>query len=576
MKKWLLCLTALLCLLLVPALGEGETEAVVANPQVADRLNLRAQADSDSETLGRFYSGTPVTLLSETGEWAKVRIGDLEGYMLREYLMEKNRNYGAPELFYTAAIKDNRAVLREAPKNTAAEKAVLWGEVYVLGDIGDDWRYVMQDGQYGYVRTAQLIALNAEIPLAYLMPENGDAVAVYGETDLKKQIATYYPGTRVRVTNASRAGGWALIEGSGTIWTNMFQGEAITGYVRLEDLLVFAHYWQVEERFRTGEALSDISFLDEISQSIVKIARGTRVTVIGETDDRYQLLWRDGVGIDIMGFVRKTQLHLSGTADRNGPKTIAYAQVRIVPGQDGWNRYPAMYLAPNGETEGEVYNPLAQVVAVRDGWYQLRARDLWFFLPEADVAQTIAVDALYPQVSARHAPGEWDVTQAEAGLQLLTVPQGETAALTVLRSNQEGEITYALDAGEYTFYLPEGTRARLTGAGEMVGAAAGTLPVLLEKHPEQIAMEKHALYEGSGRFYFEDQLPDDWSWYSYRIEPIPGAEDSWYKFSSLFEEGEAYPVTQEMVEDSTVDVTGAPGMFLEIHNCILTVTYGNG
>ena len=99
-------LTALLIVLILgmavlcahSALGEEELDtpyrAVVANPNVADRLNLRARPDTASETLGRFYSGTPVTVLDtirdkDGREWARVDLTDgydagisVTGYML--------------------------------------------------------------------------------------------------------------------------------------------------------------------------------------------------------------------------------------------------------------------------------------------------------------------------------------------------------------------------------------------------------------------------------------------------------------------------------------------------------------
>jgi len=64
MKRILIGLMILMLALPAVALGE-EYQAVVANPNAADRLNLREKPDTDSKTLGRFYSGTPVTVHSE-------------------------------------------------------------------------------------------------------------------------------------------------------------------------------------------------------------------------------------------------------------------------------------------------------------------------------------------------------------------------------------------------------------------------------------------------------------------------------------------------------------------------------
>ena len=47
--------------------GDADTDgylAVVANPNLSDRLNLREKPDAGSKSLGRFYSGTPVYVTS--------------------------------------------------------------------------------------------------------------------------------------------------------------------------------------------------------------------------------------------------------------------------------------------------------------------------------------------------------------------------------------------------------------------------------------------------------------------------------------------------------------------------------
>ena len=61
--------------------------AMVNNLNPEDRLNLRTAPSTDAPTLGKYYNGTQVELLStEKNGWIKVRIGNLDGYMLAEFL----------------------------------------------------------------------------------------------------------------------------------------------------------------------------------------------------------------------------------------------------------------------------------------------------------------------------------------------------------------------------------------------------------------------------------------------------------------------------------------------------------
>ena len=135
--------------------GDADTDgylAVVANPILSDRLNLREKPDAGSKSLGRFYSGTPVYVTSretardkEGREWLPVNLmGNfeagvrLEGYMLKEYLMPMNANFEAPQLFHRASVPSQTNLLYEPRNGAEIVTTAGGGELYLLGDIGDD------------------------------------------------------------------------------------------------------------------------------------------------------------------------------------------------------------------------------------------------------------------------------------------------------------------------------------------------------------------------------------------------------------------------------------------------------
>lgn len=68
-------------------------------------LNLRQEANATSTVLGRLSYGDKLTLLEETGEWAKVRtVGGTEGYVMRSYLIpESEFSWVIPTLRPTTA-----------------------------------------------------------------------------------------------------------------------------------------------------------------------------------------------------------------------------------------------------------------------------------------------------------------------------------------------------------------------------------------------------------------------------------------------------------------------------------------
>lgn len=69
--------------------GDTRRLGVVVNPGLNDRLHLRASASKDAQSLGRYFSGTHVEILSEQGDWFEVRLGDgKQGFMMKAYVQE--------------------------------------------------------------------------------------------------------------------------------------------------------------------------------------------------------------------------------------------------------------------------------------------------------------------------------------------------------------------------------------------------------------------------------------------------------------------------------------------------------
>ena len=48
---------------------DGKNWAVVHNPNPEDRLHLRTAANQAAASLGKYYNGTPVQVLTQDGAW---------------------------------------------------------------------------------------------------------------------------------------------------------------------------------------------------------------------------------------------------------------------------------------------------------------------------------------------------------------------------------------------------------------------------------------------------------------------------------------------------------------------------
>lgn len=580
MKKMLISLCFLL--LLVPLLAEAETEsefesyrAVVANPQVADRLILRKTPSSDGEVLGRFYSGTELIVTGETGEWAQVAIGDTDvsmtGYMKLEFLMKANRNHGAPSRFYLSYAATQKApIYMKKSTSSALVGRVGHAGVYVLGDIGDDWRFVFSESDgYGYVRTSHLKAPNVDFN-AWLQSLDGQPTPVYADSECTKEIAQYDSTALLRVVGLSRAKGWAKVEIRGDRSDpryNVFSGRFITGYVRQENLIVFKQPWEMLYTQRTAHAVQDITTQDEATLRTFSIPAGARLTILGQTAEGecHIVYGNDELDTHYVAFVSqqllKTESYVSSIY-QDVPRQ-GYLLLHHETDMDGWTLETRGYAAPDESAEAayQLYQQVMELVAVLpNGWYQ--ARDLHtpcvYIRPED-------ADPLYL---------EWwltpDGVETES-LYVFSAPRDATVSITLKNTVWGLNTTYEVRNGDYTLFIPKGTEITQSG-GTLKKMRVDALEPLV---PSCSNPEETVIFQGSGRFFCDQQILDHINSYGYKITPL--TNESYYAISDLSTtENDS---VHEILEENKVvylHMNVLPGSFLEVHNCTIEITYGNG
>ncbi len=134
--------------------------ALVTNPNPDDRLNLRAQPDKKSASLGKYYSGAPVRILENRGEWARVDILGVEGWMMTEYLAigdaMKSVVYAGPQL----QTVEGGAMLHAEPAEDAAlsMKDANFSSMQIIGIVNEEWYHVWfyDEGDGGYFHASDL------------------------------------------------------------------------------------------------------------------------------------------------------------------------------------------------------------------------------------------------------------------------------------------------------------------------------------------------------------------------------------------------------------------------------------
>ena len=139
----------------------GNRIAIVNNYNPADRLNLRKTASAKAESLGKYYNGVAVTMLSEVQNgWIKVRIGNLEGYMESVYLLVDGQLGSVTSATPTVSVSSAngaRLNLREKQSDISNSLGLYNNgtKVQVLG-LSETWCHVQVDGKVGFMMSKYL------------------------------------------------------------------------------------------------------------------------------------------------------------------------------------------------------------------------------------------------------------------------------------------------------------------------------------------------------------------------------------------------------------------------------------
>ena len=588
MKRWLLMLLAILLLGMASAhAGEGmDASAVIAGTPWSAPVELLQKPGEENLVLGKLYSGTPVQVWERVNkdgkEWAAIYLAGeegivLEGYVPMDALMMKNRNYGAPQWFISARAATLRSSMRREPGNGSALVRSSLGPVWVLGEVGDEWRLVQEkhSGSLGYVPAKELTGRSLLIPEAFIRPlKEGEQVTVYQDRERQHAVASLYGGAMVRVLDAS-ASGSAFVECIGASYDLEGAPGNIKGYVAQEEVQVFVQRWQVKYDTPTAYLKQDVN----PGEGEPSWPAGAAVSVLGQAGDDCQVLYgaADGIHTSRIPSAWLEQTAIPGTCQGAGRR--GYVWMPIDRDDEGYAQDYDVYVSPGEQitTSGQQLNEL---LAVCGDMLQLRAPGYAGLFAHGKDAKIIGEEELWLEEEMTRSSGTWTASEKEAGLWVFVVQPGQKACLELENEAWNKDEVYDVaasgeTAAQYTVYLPAGTRVTMTGKGELRGLTRTSrgVEILSQQNPGEPS-ETEALWSGNGRYFCDGQLASHYDFFSYRVEPQPGGEDPYVCITNLFEADPAQPDLYPVENTMWLDLH--PGEFLELHNVLLYVYYGNG
>ena len=133
-----------------------------------NRLHLRTAPETNAASLGKYYQGTPVRVLGQSGDWTEVDVFGVHGYMMTKWLVfgaDMNGIENAfPQLQYQEEVLQTGIGIYASPWDNVPFATLTAhtnpNHPVVIGIIGDDWYHVLfpETGLSGYIRQDALWA----------------------------------------------------------------------------------------------------------------------------------------------------------------------------------------------------------------------------------------------------------------------------------------------------------------------------------------------------------------------------------------------------------------------------------
>lgn len=126
-------------------------------PKVEESLNVRAQADEQSDIVGKLYKGSVADIVENDGTWAHIKSGNVDGYVNVSYCVTGTDalSYAYDTCGEIATVNTDGLRVREtADTNSKALDVVDQGKTYQVdraAQAPDGWIAVVSDSQTGYI-----------------------------------------------------------------------------------------------------------------------------------------------------------------------------------------------------------------------------------------------------------------------------------------------------------------------------------------------------------------------------------------------------------------------------------------
>lgn len=217
--------------------GSSESAADLAVATVSDYVNVRAEASTDSEIVGKLYKDGVATVLDDNGDgWVKIQSGSVTGYISKDFLAtgsEAEKLADENKSQVAEVTTETLRVRAAADINSDVITLVPQGEKLNVIEETDGWLKVSTDEGEGYI-SADYADVEAVYQVAESIEEEQQRLAEEAaEAEAKAEADTY--NRRVEVVNYAMQ-----FLGNPYVWggTSLTNGIDCSGFT----MQVYAHF----------------------------------------------------------------------------------------------------------------------------------------------------------------------------------------------------------------------------------------------------------------------------------------------------------------------------------------------
>ena len=353
MRNRFACLL-LATLLLCPAIAARAeaTQGVTAGlGDWMSRVKLREAPSQNAAVLGQYFADVRLTVLGATGEWALVRVGNREGYMMNRYLKpdvagDSDAFEGMPGQIRFRGEADTLPLYTSPDTGSAVLAAMPEGEVKVLGTVGEGWLHVRwrDAGDQTLTGFADSTCITQAENMADARVDTGKAENRLHLRAAPSQgaasLGRYYCGTDVWMMFDDHASGdgWARVRIMDRVGYMMEQylDYSSGGVGAFQPPLTVAH-WESIPLFDTADA----------ALAVDSVTDNSHVSVLGECGARYAVRIETGAQyVYRYGYVDKPSVMPVSRAARTAGTVKARQPLLLADGHGGVQ--PQSFTAPKG------------------------------------------------------------------------------------------------------------------------------------------------------------------------------------------------------------------------------------